>query len=93
VANRKVKFVISSFAAAIVFATLATSVSAQGNTKPRNYDKYDRYERYEDERDWRNSPFFRLFPGYQARNPANFPYGSDAWWRAMDRDGRGGFRP
>jgi hypothetical protein len=93
VANRGIKPVISSSAAAIVFATLATSVSAQGNTKPRNYEKYDRYERYEDERDWRKFAFFRLFPGYQSRNPDNFRYGSDAWWRAMDREGRGGYRP
>lgn len=80
-------------ATAIVLAFCAASAFAQGNTKPRNYDKYDRYERYEDGRDWRDAPFFRLFPGYQARNPDNLRYGADAWWRAMDREGRGGHRP
>lgn len=25
-------------------------------------------------------------------NPNQFPTGSRAWWRAMDREGRGGFR-
>lgn len=85
------RLVTSCLAAAIVLAGFATSASAQGNTKPRTYDKYDRYDRYEDERDWRDAPFFRLFPGYQARNPDRFPQGSDAWWRAMDREGRGGF--
>jgi hypothetical protein len=34
--------------------------------------------------------FRRLVPGYQARNPDNFRFGSDAWWKAMDREGRGG---
>jgi hypothetical protein len=87
------RLVVSSLVAAVVLAGFAASACAQGNTKPRNHDKYDRYERYEDERDWRDSALFRLFPGYQARNPDNFRYGSDAWWRAMDREGRGGFRP
>jgi opacity protein-like surface antigen len=85
------RLIISGLAAAVVLAGFAASASAQGNTKPRNYDKYDRYERYEAERDWRDAPFFRLFPGYQARNPDNFRYGSDAWWRSMDREGRGGY--
>jgi hypothetical protein len=87
------RLVASSLLTAVVLASFATSACAQGTTKPRNHDKYDRYERYEDERDLRDAPFFRLFPGYQARNPDNFRYGSDAWWRAMDREGRGGYRP
>ena len=84
------KLVVSGLAAAVVLAA-SVSASAQGSTKSRNHDKYDRYERYEAERDWRDSALFRLFPGYQARNPDNFRYGSDAWWRAMDREGRGGY--
>jgi hypothetical protein len=86
------KLVVSGLAAAVVLAASA-SAFAQGSPKSRNHDKYDRYERYEAERDGRDSAFFRLFPGYQARNPDNFRYGSDAWWRAMDREGRGGYRP
>jgi hypothetical protein len=85
------KVIILNFAAAVVLAGLAATASAQGNIKSRNYEKYAPYDRYEYDRDWRDAPFFRLFPGYQARNPDRFPQGSDAWWRAMDREGRGGF--
>lgn len=83
------RFVISAFAAAALLAGFAasTDISAQEGRKYRSYDRNDDYDR--DRRD-AYSVFRRLVPGYQARNPDNFRFGSDAWWRAMDREGRGG---
>lgn len=33
----------------------------------------------------------RVLP-YKWYDPNRYPTGSSAWWRAMDREGRGGFR-
>lgn len=30
--------------------------------------------------------------GYGAPRPEELPFGSTEWWRAMDREGRGGYR-
>ena len=84
------RLIISSLAAAALFAGFAASadVSAQENKKYRNYD--DNYDSYD--RDWRRDyrALRRLVPGYGARNPDNFRFGSQEWWRAMDMEGRGG---
>ena len=84
------RLIISSLAAAALLAGFAASsgVSAQESRKYRNYD--DRYDdRYD--REWRDyRAFRRLVPGYGARNPDNFRFGSQEWWRAMDMEGRGG---
>jgi hypothetical protein len=83
------RLIISSLATAALVAGFAASagVSAQEGKKYRNYD--DRYDRYD--RDWRDyRAFRRLVPGYSARNPDNFRFGSDEWWKAMDMEGRGG---
>ena len=82
-------FIPSTLATVAVFAGLMYApidASAQERGGTRSYDKYDRYSN--EERDWR--ALRRLVPGYQARNPDNFRFGSDAWWKAMDREGRGG---
>jgi hypothetical protein len=84
------RLVISAFAVAALFAgfiTASTDASAQEGRKYRNYDRYDDYDR---ERSDAYRIFRRLVPGYEARNPDNFRFGSDAWWKAMDREGRGG---
>ena len=85
------RLIISSLAAVALVAGFAVSagVSAQENKKYRNYD--DRYDRYD--REWRDyRALRRLVPGYGARNPDNFRFGSQEWWRAMDMEGRGGHR-
>jgi hypothetical protein len=66
----------------------STDVSAQESKKYRNYDNYDDY--YDRDRRDAYRAFRRLVPGYQARNPDNFRFGSDEWWKAMDAEGRGG---
>ena len=83
------RLVISAFAVTALLAGFAasTDASAQEGRKYRNYDRYDEYDR---DRSDAHRIFRRLVPGYQARNPDNFRFGSDAWWRAMDREGRGG---
>ena len=83
------KIAISGMAAALLVAGFAgfTEVSAQEGRAYRNYDRNDSYDR---PRSDAYRAFRRLVPGYQARNPDNFRFGSDAWWRAMDREGRGG---
>lgn len=37
---------------------------------------------------------YRPSYGYSSRerSPESLPFGSTAWWRAMDREGRGGYR-
>lgn len=87
------RLIISGLAAAAVLAGFVASsdVSAQESRKYRNTDRYDDYGYDRRERDW-YSAFRRLVPGYQARNPDNFRYGSPEWWKAMDKEGRGGHR-
>ena len=85
------RLIISGLVATALLIGFATSrsISAQESRKYRNYDRYDDYPYDRRERDWYHA-FRRLVPGYQARNPDNFRFGSDAWWKAMDREGRGG---
>lgn len=85
------RLVISAFAVTALLVGFAgsTDASAQEGRKYRNYDRYDDYD--SDRRDAYRA-FRRLVPGYQARNPDNFRFGSDEWWKAMDREGRGGSR-
>jgi hypothetical protein len=83
------RLIISGLVAAALLIGFAVSsdASAQEGRKYRNYDRYDDYD--SDRREAYRA-FRRLVPGYQARNPDNFRFGSDAWWKAMDREGRGG---
>lgn len=86
------RLIISALAAAAVLAGFVASsdVSAQERRPYRNYDRYD--DDYDRDRRDAYRAFRRLVPGYQARNPDNFRYGSPEWWKAMDREGRGGHR-
>ncbi len=80
------RLIISSLAVAVLVTGVAalSGAAAQESRKYRSYDRYD----YERDRDYR--AFRRLVPGYEARNPDNFRSGSDTWWKAMDKEGRGG---
>ena len=82
------KHIISSLAAAALLVGFAGSADA--HPRKKKYRDCYRYERCDSGwwYGWRD-----LFPGYQARNPDNFRTGSQAWWKAMDMDGRGGRRP
>jgi len=86
------RLTISSLAAASLLAGFATSTGAfaQEYRTYRDYDRYERYDRYDRDRRDAYRAFRRLVPGYEARNPDNFRFGSREWWRAMDLEGRGG---
>ena len=80
------RLTISRLAAAVLIISVALffAAAAQESRKHRSYD------RYADDRDRDYRALRRLVPGYEARNPDNFRSGSDAWWKAMDKEGRGG---
>jgi hypothetical protein len=81
------RLIISALAA---LGLLAGFGNAAGASPKKKYPDHDRTERYDG--DWRayDNWFFDLFPGYQSRNPDNFRPGSRDWWKAMDKEGRGG---
>ena len=83
------RLVISVFAVTALLSGFAASTDASAR-EGRKYQNYDRYDDYDIDRRDAYRAFRRLVPGYEARNPDNFRFGSDAWWRAMDREGRGG---
>ena len=86
--GQRMRLIISSLAVAVLVTGVA-ALSGAAAQESRKYRSYDRYE-YDRDRDYR--AFRRLVPGYEARNPDNFRSGSDTWWKAMDKEGRGGHR-
>lgn len=84
--------VVSTLAVAALIAgsAVVADASAQESRKYRDYD--DRYDRYSYRDDAAYRAFRRFVPGYQARNPDNFKFGTPEWWKAMDLEGRGGHR-
>ena len=83
----RIKTTNLAIAVLLVGFIASANAFAQDTKKFRNYDSYEHYNR--DGRDAHRA-FRRLVPGYQARNPDNFRFGSDAWWKTMDAEGRGG---
>jgi hypothetical protein len=81
------RLIISGLAALGLLAGLG---SVAGASPKKKYPDYDRYDRYDREPGAYGHWFFDLFPGYQSRNPDNFRPGSRDWWKAMDKEGRGG---
>lgn len=56
----------------------------------------NRYGRHYGYRSYGYGPYYGYRPSYGYRygnpRPEQLPFGSTEWWRAMDREGRGGYR-
>ena len=81
--------IVLAVATGVIGLTLALPATA-GPVRKQKYVKKHTY--WSTQRATRQRPHTNSDYQYQSFEPADHPVGSLGWWRAMDRQHRGGFR-